>query len=257
MKAIILSAGQGRRLLPLTASRPKCLVELGGRSLLEWQLIALAAAGVREAVVVVGYGAEQVEDVLKRCTPAGIAVRTLYNPFFEVADNLGSCWVARHELRGECLILNGDTLVETALVKRVLEKVSHPITVTIDRKDYYDADDMKVRTEGDQLVAIGKKLDAALVNGESIGFLRFTTEGAARFVGEVERIMRTPEGLKLWYLSVIHRIASESGDVGYRSIEGLGWGEMDFLPDVETNERLVAGWPQPAAPAAAQSRGAA
>ena len=101
--------------------------------------------------------------------------------------------------------------------------------MTIDRKDYYDADDMKVRTEGAQLVAIGKKLDAALVNGESIGFLRFTTEGAARFVGEVERIMRTPEGLKLWYLSVIHRIASESGDVGYRSIEGLGWGR-DGLP---------------------------
>ena len=57
MKAIILSAGQGRRLLPLTASRPKCLIELGGRSLLEWQLISLAAAGVREAVIVVGYGA--------------------------------------------------------------------------------------------------------------------------------------------------------------------------------------------------------
>jgi len=247
VKALILSAGQGRRLLPLTASRPKCLIELGGRSLLEWQLISLASAGVREAVVVVGYGADQVEEVLKARTPAGIHVRTLYNPFYEAADNLASCWIARHELRGECLILNGDTLIETAIVERVLGKVSHPITVTIDRKDFYDADDMKVRTEGAQLVAIGKKLSADIVNGESIGFLRFTTEGAARFVGEVERIMRTPEGLKLWYLSVIHRIASESGDVGCTSIEGLGWGEMDFLPDVAHNEALVAGWPQPAA----------
>lgn len=257
MKAIILSAGQGRRLLPLTASRPKCLIELGGRSLLEWQLISLARGGVREAVVVVGYGAEQVEAVLKNHTPAGITVRTLYNPFYEVADNLASCWITRGELRGECLILNGDTLIETAIVERVLGATTHPITVTIDRKDWYDADDMKVQTVDGRLCAIGKKLDASIVNGESIGFLRFTTEGAARFVGEVERIMRTPEGLKLWYLSVIDRIAKDSGEVGYNSIEGLGWGEMDFLADVARNEELVAGWPAPAADAGAARRGAA
>ena len=61
MKAIILSAGQGRRLLPLTENRPKCLIPLATRSLLEWQLRNLAQAGVREAVVVTGFGADQIE----------------------------------------------------------------------------------------------------------------------------------------------------------------------------------------------------
>lgn len=243
MKAIILSAGQGRRLLPLTASRPKCLIELGGRSLLEWQLLGLVQAGVREAVVVVGYGVAQVEAVIKRCAPSGLTVRTLFNPFYEVADNLASCWVARAELRGECLLINGDTLFEPAIARRLLEPVAKPITVTIDRKPFYDADDMKVECAGAQLRAIGKTLPASRINGESIGFLRFTTAGAARFVGELERIMRTPEGLRLWYLSVIDRIARDTGEVGVVSIEGMDWGEMDFPADVDRNQALVAQWP--------------
>lgn len=242
MKTLILSAGQGRRLLPLTASRPKCLIELHGRTLLEWQLRSLAAAGVREATVLVGYGADQVEAEIAAKAPHNMSVQTLYNPFFEVADNLGSCWVAREVLQGDCLILNGDTLIEPAIVQRLLAATVQPITVTIDRKGDYDTDDMKVRTENGLLRAIGKTLPLSEVDGESIGFLRFTPEGAKRFVAEVERIMRTPEGLKLWYLSVIDRIAKATGEVGTVSIEGLGWGEMDFLADVESNTALVANW---------------
>lgn len=242
MKTLILSAGQGRRLLPLTASRPKCLIQLHGRTLLEWQLRSLAAAGVREATVLVGYGADQVEREIAEKAPHNMSVQTIYNPFFEVADNLGSCWVAREVLQGDCLILNGDTLIEPAIVQRLLAADVQPITVTIDRKGDYDTDDMKVRTENGLLRSIGKTLPMQEVNGESIGFLRFTPEGAARFVAEVERIMRTPEGLRLWYLSVIDRIAKTTGEVCICSIEGLGWGEVDFLADVEISTRLVAGW---------------
>ena len=71
-KAIILSAGKGSRLLPLTADRPKCLIELSGRSLLEWQLDALAEAGLREVVVVTGFRDDLVDAVAAR-RPAVIA----------------------------------------------------------------------------------------------------------------------------------------------------------------------------------------
>jgi len=120
-----------------------------------------------------------------------------------------------------------------------------PITVTIDRKgDGYDDDDMKVKTDNGRLLAIGKKLPLAQVDGESIGFLRFTAEGSARFVAEVEQIMRTPAGLGLWYLSVIDQIARTGSGIGVLSIEGLQWGEMDFPADLEFNEALVRDWPK-------------
>ncbi|MFC7333365.1 NTP transferase domain-containing protein [Rhodocista pekingensis] len=248
MKAIILSAGQGKRLMPLTADRPKCLIALSGRTLLEWQLRHLAQAGVDEAVVVTGFGADMVDQAIAAMPLSGIRVRTLHNPFYALADNLGSCWAARGEMEDGFLILNGDTLFPTAAAARLLAEGDAPITVTIDRKDGYDADDMKVRTAPDgRLLAIGKTLPAEIVNGESIGFLKFTREGGHRFRTEVERALRAPEGLKLWYLSVIDRIARATPEdappvVGTVGIEGLEWGEMDFPADVRRNEALTRGW---------------
>lgn len=243
MKTIILSAGQGRRLLPLTADLPKCLLALSGASLLEWQLRALAAAGACEAVVVTGFQAAKVEAALAGMDLA-LPVRTLHNPFYAMADNLASCWTARHEMSGDFLILNGDTLFEAAVAARVLGgAATAPITVTVDRKPAYDPDDMKVSVEGERLRAIGKTLPAASVDGESIGLLRFTAEGGRRFVAELERVMKTEAGLKLWYLSAVDRIAREDGEaVGVRSIEGLDWGELDFPDDLARNRAMTAAW---------------
>lgn len=240
-RAIILSAGQGSRLLPHTESTPKCLLDLAGRSMLEWQLRHLAQAGVREVVVVTGFGAEKVEQAIARFAPAELRVRTFFNPFYKLADNLASCWLVRAELSGPCMILNGDTLFEPAIARQLLAAPPAPITVTIDRKPAYDADDMKVITDGTQLKAIGKKL-ADGVNGESIGFLRFQPEGAASFVAEIERTMRTPEGPGLWYLSAIHRLANAGVDVRVTSIEGLAWGELDFPVDLERTRHIAAAW---------------
>src|SRR3546814_4389099 len=122
MKALILSAGQGSRLLPLTESRPKCLIELSGRSLLEWQLLALSRAGIDEVVIVTGFAAEQVEAMLALHTPSGMRVRTVFNPFYNVSDNLATCWLVREELRGGGMILNGDTLIEPEIARRVLAR---------------------------------------------------------------------------------------------------------------------------------------
>ena len=241
-RAIILAAGQGSRLLPLTADKPKCLLDLSGRSMLEWQLRGLHEAGVREAVVVTGFRAEQVERAIADHAPAGMKVRTFFNPFYKLADNLASCWMVRHEMAGPFLILNGDTLFEPEIARRLLAALPAPITVTIDRKKAYDADDMKVHTEADRLLAIGKKLGPEETNGESIGFLRFDAAGAAAFVGEIERTMRTPEGPGLWYLSAIHRLANADADVRVCSIEGLAWGELDFPADLERTRSIAGTW---------------
>lgn len=235
--AVILSAGQGKRLSPLTDSRPKCLVQIGGRPILEWQIRALADAGVEDIAVVTGYGADAVEAMLKT-TSFPAAVRTIYNPFFTVADNIGSCWAAKDLIGRDSLLLNGDTLFEPAIARRVLAKALAPITVTVDRKDSYDADDMKVRRDGDRLVAIGKTLSDP-VDGESIGMIRFRGDGGARFVRAMDRALRDEATLRRWYLSIIDGLAQEGG-VGVVSIEGLAWSEVDFLRDLPIAERKVA-----------------
>jgi L-glutamine-phosphate cytidylyltransferase len=239
MKAIILSAGQGSRLGHLTDDRPKCLIEFAGRTLLDRQLDTLAANGVGEAVVVTGFRDDLVQATLAKRS-GGPAVRTVYNPFYRVADNLGSLFMAREALSGDCLVWNGDTLVSDRLMGRVLANQRPGICVTIDRKESYDSDDMKVVEDGGRLVAIGKRISDR-VNAESIGLLAFRSGGAERFRDAIERDIRTPEGTNIWYLRVIHHIA-EADEVWTLDIEGEEWGEVDFPADVLGAEQLVAGW---------------
>lgn len=239
MQAVILSAGQGRRLLPLTADRPKCLIDLHGKTLLQWQLDALLAAGVGPVTVVTGYASDAVEAVIGRhyaAQPVGVQ----YNPFFQVADNLGSCWIARAAFADEVLLLNGDTVFEPAVVERLLAAPTAPIRLVTDRKASYDDDDMKIITDGTRLLRIGKHLPVDAVDAESIGMLRFSADGARRFQVAVEAALREPDGLRWWYLSVIDRLADE-GLVETCSIEGLRWGEVDFPRDLDTARAVVAG----------------
>ena len=168
-------------------------------------------------------------------------MRTIFNPFYKVADNTGSLYMAREELSGECLVWNGDTLVSNALMRRVVENRQAGICVTIDRKPSYDDDDMKVVEEGGQLKAIGKRLDPGTVNAESIGLLAFRAGGAERFREAIEAALRTPEGTTIWYLRVIHHLA-QSSEVWTFDIQGEEWGEVDFPPDVEVARELTARW---------------
>jgi L-glutamine-phosphate cytidylyltransferase len=249
-KAIILSAGQGSRLGHLVDDRPKCLIDFGGRSLLDRQLDTLEANGVREAVVVTGFHDDLIDAALERRT-GGPKVRTIYNPFYKVADNLGSLFMAREELAGDCLVWNGDTLVSDALMAKVLGNDRAGICVTVDRKDSYDDDDMKIVVDPDgRLRAIGKRLPMDRVNGESIGLLAFRSGGAERFREAIERDIRAPEGTTIWYLRVIHHLA-ETSDVWTFDIEGEEWGEVDFPADVETGRALIARWDAAQKPSAA------
>ena len=237
--AIILSAGQGSRLLPLTEDRPKCLIDFKGRTLLDWQIEALRLNGVTDVAVVTGFKSDMVEAELERVTD--VRARVVFNPFYQVADNLGSLWIAREEMRDDFIILNGDTLVSPEIVTRLIAAERFPITVTVDIKDAYDADDMKVERQGDRLVHIGKTLTAEQSNAESIGMLAFRRDGGPRFRREVEDMMRTPAGVSNWYLRAIDRIAPEAV-VGTVSIQGLGWGEVDYPSDLVTAEALADRW---------------
>jgi len=240
MKAIILSAGQGSRLGHLVDEKPKCLIDFNGRTLLYRQLDTLEVNGVHEAVVVTGFHDELVNQAIAART-GGPKVRTVFNPFYKVADNTGSLFMAREELAGDCLVWNGDTLVSNCLMGRVIGNDRAGICVTIDRKDSYDEDDMKVVAGDDgRLRAIGKRITEG-VNAESIGLLAFRADGAERFREAIDQAMRTSEGTTIWYLRVIHHLA-QNEQVWTLDIAGEEWGEVDFPADVDAARELTARW---------------
>ena len=230
MKAILLSAGRGSRLLPLTESRPKCLLPVGTTTLLGFQLDTLEACGITEVIVVTGFMTGLVEQEIARHN-GSIGVTSFYNPFFEVSDNLASCWMVREHMKEDFLLINGDTLFEKELLEDVLFSPSQSIQVTIDRKPNYDSDDMKVSLDGQRLLAIGKSINTADADAESIGLLRFMGQGPAIFRAKLEQVMRTQAGVSSWFLKVIDAIADTTGQVGSFSIEGRHWNEVDTIKD--------------------------
>jgi L-glutamine-phosphate cytidylyltransferase len=253
MKAIILSAGQGRRLLPLTADKPKSALPVGARSLLEWQLHEMAQCAIDDVVVVTGFAADVIDDIVAR--QCAVPTRTLYNPFFAQCDNLGTCWVARGEMQGDFIIVNGDTLFEAAILRRLLDSESNAaVTLVTDSKASYDDDDMKVIVANGRLQRVGKHLDRATVNGESIGMMAFRGEGPARFAHQLEHMMRHGTGLKQWYLAAVDKLA-DHGLVATCPIDGLSWCEVDDSADLERAAGVIANWyPQRSAPTGTAGR---
>lgn len=238
MKAIILSAGQGKRLLPLTADCPKCALTVQGRSLIEWQIDELAKCGIVQVVVVLGFRADKVEKLLHE-RYGSQRVKTVYNPAYAISDNLVSCWAARDEMREDFVLLNGDTLFEAAVMRHLLGTHNRPVTVAISRKSEYDADDMKVELDGDRLLNIGKDLLAEHVDGESIGMILFRGQGPMLFRNALEKARRTPSANKKWYLSVIDGMA-RTMPVWTCSMQGLHWCEIDYHEDFKLAEIVVA-----------------
>lgn len=242
MKAIILSAGQGKRLLPLTADIPKCLLPVApDMTILAWQLLQISAAGIDDITILTGFQADKVEAELARHRRPGLRLNNLYNPFFSVADNLGSVWLACRETAGDFLLLNGDTLFEAAVPRYLLAAPEAPITITISRKNTYDADDMKVGLRDGRLIAVGKGLDRENTDGESIGLMSFRGAGVNRFRAAVESAMRDPAALQSWYLTVIDALARDSSlDIVEAGPEE--WCEVDFALDLHRARQMVARW---------------
>lgn len=231
---VFLSAGQGKRLSPLTDKKPKCLVSVAGKTLLEWQLQAIEAChletgNIDGVTIVVGFEAKSVEAIVN-VKPISVPVNCIYNPFYTVADNISSCWSAQHLLKSDCILINGDTLFDRRILAKLLDERDSSITVTIDHKENYDSDDMKVVLDGERLSRIGKTLTGQ-IDGESIGMLRFQKEGGTAFVDEMDGLLRDPASLRLWYLSVIDRLASKI-DIGAMSIDNLPWQEVDYPHDL-------------------------
>lgn len=242
MRVIILAAGQGKRLLPLTSDIPKALLDIGGRPLIQRQIEAFAAQGLKDFSVVVGYAAGRIEQALADLSAnMNVSIRTVFNPFFAVTDNLASCWLARSEMASDFIQVNGDNVFRADLVEKLLAAKVQTAAVAINTKDAYDADDMKVMLDGGRLTEIGKTLPLDTVDGEAVGFYVFRGEGVKSYVKELELCMRDQQGLKRWFPYAVGSLAKKM-DIGTIPITGLKWCEVDFPVDLQGARQLVASW---------------
>jgi choline kinase len=236
MHAIVLAAGAARRLAPLTDRTNKCLLPVGGRSLLDRMLSALAASGVADTTIVVGHCADQVR-ALAGTDFAGMRVHYIDNPEYRRGSVL-SLYAARDVLRaGPALVMDADVLFPREFLRRLLGADAH-CAVLVDRGFADTGEEQKAYTRGGRVITLSKKVvppawDAV---GENIGFFR-TDDAGAELVRLLERVIAVGTGLEE-YEEAIH-LLMQRHDVLPVDATGLSWTEMDFVEDLRRAEAEV------------------
>lgn len=232
MKAILISAGKGERLYPLTKNTPKSLLEIGnGLTLLETQLHSLLENNIKDIVIIVGYKADQIEAKLKDYQKK-LNITTVYNPFYDISNNLLSVWMARYYMQDEFISINGDDIFTPEVVEKLL-KSNYDITMVIDEKKEYDDDDMKVIHKDGLILEVNKKINPQKANGESIGMIKFSNKGPSIYTSVLDEMVRIPENRNVFYLKAIQEIIDKGFKVNYSLCKETDWSELDFHPDLK------------------------
>ena len=235
MKAIILAAGVGKRFQALTDQRPKCLIQVGGKTLLERTLTALGAVGVSEAVIVIGYRGDMiVEAIGERC--GGVAVRYIRNAQYEKGAIL-SLWSARNEFDTGLLIMDADVLFPVRLLKRLVQS-GHASCFLLDASSENTGEEQMLLTRAGRVLTIirGGAGDYDLV-GESVGFLKVARDAAPLLRSILDDCVA--QGRDTIEHEEAFPVFLAQHHVGFERVDDLPWTEIDFPHDLEHAERDI------------------
>ncbi len=227
-QAIVLSAGQGSRLLPVTETIPKCLVEVGGKTLLQRQLTALAAAGLRRALIVTGYRHEQIEEALRG--PQPLEVETRFNPFWAVASSIGSVWMAQERLRAPFCLINGDTLFDPEILPAALADSGAGLGLVVESISAASYDDMLVRAENGAVRAVSKALGESEATHRSLGLV-LAGEGHGDYVRALDALIAERNGAGAYHHDIVDRLARRREVAAIERAPGF-WQEVDRPEDI-------------------------
>jgi L-glutamine-phosphate cytidylyltransferase len=231
--AVLLSAGSGIRLGALCNDKPKCLLTLvNDDTVLDIQLRHLIAAGIKDIVISAGFKVEMIEEHIKRYSKL-CDIQLIYNPFYDVSNNLVSLWNVRYAIQGKpFMIINGDNLFEKDVLLKAIEN-SYEACLLTNTKDHYDDDDMKVSLIDGVIKAVSKTITHNEANAESIGIMRFNDVTGRILIDKLESMVRKKEYLSKYYLMAIQNIIEDGSDIYSVDITGRAWKEIDYLEDYE------------------------
>ena len=243
MKIIILAAGKGARLMPLTKNTPKPLIDLGnGNTLLEEQMERIIESGViDEVVLVVGYLVGQIEAKVGSFANKNIKIKTIYNPFYDVSNNLVSLWFAKNEMEDDFMITNGDNIFTPDVFSSFVKENGEGIFLSTSVKEKYEEFDMKITLENDLVKMVSRKIDADQIDAESPGLSLIHGEKARRiFKRQLEMLIRDEENINKFWLETFNALHDNGISVHPWEFDGkTKWQEIDFHFDLDKTRELI------------------
>lgn len=230
MKAVILAAGQGTRIRSVHGERPKCLIRVDGRTILDRQMQSLRAAGIRDVGIVVGYQKDQIiRHVRNSRSDQTQTISFIENQAFASTNNIYSLWLARDWVGGDSFVcLNADVVYDPYILEAAVA-AKEPVSMIVDPE--WRDETMKVIISDGQIVQMSKRITEERFSGTYIGITVFSAQGARQLFDKLAILVGSGRVNEFFNVAV-QQLADESVPVGFTSTEGLPWAEIDDPTDL-------------------------
>ena len=231
MIGVILAAGLAKRLRPLTDEKPKCLLEVGGKTLLQRTVDAMISAGVKEFVVVTGYRENMIREFLtihySLCT-----IHYIDNPDYEHNNNIFSLWLAMQKLHGqEVLLMDSDILCDPEAVRRVARKTTPALAM---QQHELGEEEMKIVVdEAGRITEISKTCSPADAIGESVGIEKMTPAYTEAIYQELRKMILDEGQIDIFYERAFERLIPQGHTFEVVDTTDLFSYELDTPEDLE------------------------
>ena len=232
--AVILAAGDSKGFGSLTSNKHKCMLDVGGTTILQHQIRNLAKAGIPDdrITIVTGHNQQQVEAYLRGEQFRGSFV---YNPWFATTNILGSLWFARPS--GNTVVLYGDIIFDCEILTKLMGTPGDAV-LAIDGDSPLTPEDEKVVISNNHVVEGSKELSEADAHGEFIGMARFSSRGMRMVADQMDAVMR--KGRLMDFLTVTFEPLSKANlDLVPCMTDGRAWNDNDTLHDLEYSRDVV------------------
>lgn len=224
MKALIMAAGKGTRISRYIEGKPKCTVNIGDITLIEYTVQELRKRGINEIALVLGYKAQVLEDTLK-----DYGVRFYYNYFYDVTNSIASAWFAKDFIDDDVLMMNADVYLESSLLDEILLEDRSPVLFADSSRK--EEADYKFYFENEKLIKFGKNLSGNDISGEYVGIAKIQKSFLPDFHEKLEKLIKIGRH-GMWWEDVIYSFV-DVRDIYVKDIVGKFWAEVDFIEDYE------------------------
>jgi len=238
-QALILAAGRGRRLMPYTKDRPKCLVEVGGKPILYYQLKALQDSGIKNLILVTGYKAAMIKNCTVKNFP-DLKFGFVYNPKYLSTNDIYSLYLARRYLTKDVFILDSDVLFHPEIISKLIDFAVKNKSALATRRGRCGQEEMKIACSSDsRVLRLSKKINPKHATGEFMGISFFTHNFLKVLSRQLEEAIKYG-GVRLDREVAIEKVFADDCHPLYAvDISRFPAIEIDFPEDLSLAERFI------------------
>ena len=206
MKTVILAAGAGSRLKPLTDHMPKCLLKVGVKCILEMTIENLLATNNSEIIIVTGYLENKIREFIRERFPY-LQITYIYNKLYASTNNIYSLWLAKDEVLGnDMMMLDSDIVFDERIISK-LQNSGYKNCLALKRHEVHD-EEIKVKTDAHGcVIEIGKEVNVSLAEGESIGIEIFGIEALTELYFILDRKVVTEKEVNQFYEAAFQELS--------------------------------------------------